>query len=723
MAEPNQYINRAAALTRAQESKWETQAANALDEAATTSWGTAILRHSPVFNRVRNKLLQDDIAVEERVQLITEIESLHTFAGIINRTRRRDIGDFTKRKPETVNVEFTPTQKKLHDDILQAQAEIFSRIHGDVNVNFMMTTIRRQAASCLYGLVPFLQGILNRHLDELSWDEVDNTQCAPLENAVEAIESKIRDILKQASTLDPYDPKLDKLRNILKKKQELQNNKVILFSSFRHTLHYLYQHLRDDGFRVGLVHGGTPDEERVEFRKRFELDREQDNALDVLLFSEIGCEGLDYQFCDCIVNYDLPWNPMRIEQRIGRIDRWGQKSESVAIFNLITHGTVDADIYERCLLRIGVFTNAIGGTEEILGEISSEIRNIAENFSLSAEERGEKLQQLSDNKIRLIQEQETLEQKQVELFGIQLSEDHFKDEINDATSFWLSPTSILNLVSTYLQEKCGEKQQFILGDKPLKTLRLSQEARNSLLKDFHKLPRQNTSSYREWENWLKGGEQHLPITFDSDSACRHPEFTFIMPLHPLVKQASEALGIKRRVVTTLKVKESSVPSGKYQFAIYQWRFHGIREDLILRPISTSEPVTSHLSKLLEKAEEDPTGKENVPELSAWDKLDTCHHKLWSETREKHKLQIQELARYRSESLKTSHRARILLLKKQLDQASDDKIKRMRQSQISTAESDYARRIQDLDIAVERADVTAHPIAYGIINIVGGTTGA
>jgi hypothetical protein len=374
-------------------------------------------------------------------------------------------------------------------------------------------------------------------------------------------------------------------------------------------------------------------------------------------------------------------------------------------------------------LRIGVFTNAIGGTEEILGEISSEIRNIAENFSLSAEERGEKLQQLSDNKIRLIQEQETLEQKQVELFGIQLSEDHFKDEINDATSFWLSPTSILNLVSTYLQEKCGEKQQFILGDKPLKTLRLSQEARNSLLKDFHKLPRQNTSSYREWENWLKGGEQHLPITFDSDSACRHPEFTFIMPLHPLVKQASEALGIKRRVVTTLKVKESSVPSGKYQFAIYQWRFHGIREDLILRPISTSEPVTSHLSKLLEKAEEDPTGKENVPELSAWDKLDTCHHKLWSETREKHKLQIQELARYRSESLKTSHRARILLLKKQLDQASDDKIKRMRQSQISTAESDYARRIQDLDIAVERADVTAHPIAYGIINIVGGTTGA
>jgi len=220
--------------------------------------------------------------------------------------------------------------------------------------------------------------------------------------------------LEQAKSLDPYDPKLEALRKTLRNKQTLPNNKVMLFSSFRHTLHYIYQHLQSDNFRVGLVHGGTADEERIEFRSRFELDREHEYALDVLLFSEIGCEGLDYQFCDCIVNYDLPWNPMRIEQRIGRIDRNGQKSESVAIFNMITPGTVDADIYERCLLRIGVFNSALGGSEEILGEITREIRNIAENFSLSNEESKEKFQQLADNKIRLIQEQEDLEQKHIQ---------------------------------------------------------------------------------------------------------------------------------------------------------------------------------------------------------------------------------------------------------------------------------------------------------------------
>ena len=123
-----------------------------------------------------------------------------------------------------------------------------------------------------------------------------------------------------------------------------------------------------------------------------------------MLFSEIGCEGLDYQFCDCIVNYDLPWNPMRVEQRIGRIDRNGQQSETVAIVNLITPGTVDADIYERCLVRIGVFESGLGGSEEILGDISKEIKNIAENYALSEEERRLKLRQLADNKIRLVRE-------------------------------------------------------------------------------------------------------------------------------------------------------------------------------------------------------------------------------------------------------------------------------------------------------------------------------
>ncbi len=748
MAEPNPFINQAVNSARAQEQDWTARAAEALDQAASTAWGRAILSSNPEFNLIRGRVLawgnssqqsarsgdatqrvireappswaapagEDSVAQDERVQLITDLESLHTFSGIINRTRRSDIGEFTVRKPETVAVEFTDGQKRLHDALLHVQAEIFSLLHSDISVKFMMTTIRRQAASCLSGLAPFLENILNRHIDELEWTEADNTAPVLKDDAVDSIRSQIQAILEQARTLDSHDPKYDRLHNIIQEKQQLPNNKLMLFSSFRHTLHYLYERLQADGVRAGMLHGGTPDDERLALRNRFMLPREDDKALDILLFSEIGCEGLDYQFCDCIVNYDLPWNPMRVEQRIGRIDRVGQKSESIAIVNLITPGTVDADIYERCLVRIGVFESALGGSEEILGDITREIRNIAENYTLSEKERGVKLQQLADNKIRLVQEQAALEQKQMELFGIRLPEDRMKREIEDASSFWLTSASIHGLVALYLQQSCGRDQEFILGERPLKTLRLSQEARTTLLRDLQKLPRQNAVAYREWENWLKGADQHLSITFESDCAIEHPEAAFVMPLHPLVKQAAAALlsHTVQKAVAKLKVQANEIPAGRYEFVIYQWQFHGIREDLALKPIASSDAVTPHLHRLLEKAVDVARDEQGDSAPTVWDELEAQHYQLWSAARAEHQQRTQELAAYRRESLSTSHKARIGLLNEQLEQANNEKIRRMRRSQIDSAEADFTRRIQELDRAIERADVVHESVAYGVL---------
>ena len=724
LAEPNPFINEAVAAARGQKEKWTREALKSLDQAVATPWGQSILRHDPEFNRIRKSIAEDSMNSEKRVQLITDLEELHTFSGIINRTRRRDIENFTIRKPETVVVEFTPQQKELHDELLRVQAEIFSRIHGDVNVNFMMTTIRRQAASCLFGLVPLIEKILTRHLDDLSCEEVGSTEDIPRPSpSMGEIEPQINSILEMARSLDPYDPKLEALRKIIRNKQPMENNKLILFSSFRHTLHYLYEKLKDDGFRIGMIHGGTPDEKRIKLRGLFELPKDKEDSLDVLLFSEIGCEGLDYQFCDCIVNYDLPWNPMRVEQRIGRIDRKGQMSETVAILNLITPDTVDADIYERCLVRIGVFNSALGGSEEILGEITREIRNIVENFSLSDTERREKLQQLADNKIRLIQEQEELEEKQLELFGIRLPQDQIKQEVDHASSFWLSSSSMLNLVTIYLRQNCGQQQDFILGEKPLKTLRLSQEARRILLDDFQELPRRNNVIYREWENWLKESSQHLPVTFESECAAQNPQATFIMPLHPLVKQAATAFNAGKLAVTSLKVTRNDIPKGKYAFAIYKWQFHGIREDMFLRPVASSEAVTKQLSELLESAETCTDESVEIADMSIYESLDTHHYKLWSEARANHQRRTEDLAKYRRESLTTSHKARISLLEEQLEQATNEKIRRMRLSQIESGEADYARRIQNLDIATEKAELTTEPIAYGLIRIEGEMSNA
>ena len=714
MAEPNPFINQAVDAARAQERQWAQTAKEALDQAVQTAWGRSILNANPEYKRIKSQLANGRITPEERIQLITDMEALHTFSGIINRTRRRDIGEFTIRSPQTVEVALTTEQSDLHEALLETQKEIFQNLFGNQSVNFMMTTLRRQLASCLHGLEPLLEDILNRRLDELEWSEAGAVDEIPSPECVTQIREQIQEILEKAKNLDSEDLKLEALRKIVRGRQRRRNNKIMIFSSFRHTLAYLYEHLTADGFRVGLIHGGVPDEERLALRSRFEKPKTEDDSLDLMLFSEVGCEGLDYQFCDCIVNYDLPWNPMKVEQRIGRIDRKGQQSESVTIINLITPGTVDADIYERCLLRIGVFESALGGSEEILGEITTELRNIVENHGLTQEQRRIKLQQLADSKIMLVQEQEQLEAQQLDLFGLRFPEDRMEKEVEDASSFWLSPASIQRLVTRYLLQKIGTEQAFILGEKPLKTLRLAEGARNTLLTDLQPFSGKKSRIYREWENWLKGSDQHLPITFEADCATQHPDAAFIMPTHPLVKQAATALNAEQDVLTRLKVRTNKVPLGRYEFAIYQWRYLGIREHLVIKPVASSEVLTPHLNYLLEKAVDSDTQESEIPiEQEA---LERMHQQLWSEARDKHRERTQALADYRKESLSTSHQKRVALLEDRIAQATDPNIQRMRRSELANAETDYRRRIREFNEAIEKADITAEPVAYGILEV-------
>ncbi len=102
----------------------------------------------------------------------------------------------------------------IHDEVLSIQAEIFTQIHGSNTVKFMMTTIQRQVASCIFGLVPFLHDILSRHMDDLFWEEIDGSEQEPDENSIKSIEPRIRSLLEKVRIIDKYDPKLDMLKEM-----------------------------------------------------------------------------------------------------------------------------------------------------------------------------------------------------------------------------------------------------------------------------------------------------------------------------------------------------------------------------------------------------------------------------------------------------------------------------------------------------------------------------
>ncbi|MDA1274605.1 MAG: SNF2-related protein [Verrucomicrobia bacterium] len=716
MADPNPHINRAVHASRAAQCDWQTEAAEELREASGTPWGQLVLEPSPEFKVVLADIEGQTLDLAQRVSMINRIEALHTFARFINRTRRRDIGEFTSRKPETVEVDFTPEQRRLHDDLMDAQRSLLEQVHGNVNLNFMMTTIRRQAASCLHALAPCLRDVLLGRLEfiegELDEDEASDMASADSNDLRTLVEA----VLAQAERLPADDAKLDALLKIVREKEQLKNNKVLLFATFRHTLNYLHEHLQRHRIRCGLMLGATPDEERVELRRRFSLSREDSDAIDVLLSSEIGCEGLDYQFCDCLVNYDLQWNPMRIEQRIGRIDRYGQQSETIAIYNLITPGTVDADIYDRCLVRIGVFRKALGGSEEILGEITREIHSVAENLSLTTQERQTRLEQLADNQIRLLQEEEAIEEKQRELFGIRPPSVEQEADDQASANFWVNPAAMLNLVMEYLGRRCGGSE-YVLGEKPLKTLRVNEQGRRLLLEDFLNLQSKGSVAGREWSEWLKGSNQHLAITVDQKTAKENLKAVLITPVHPLAQQAARALVSKDAFVTCLKVKSNELPPGTYPFAIHQWTRKGVREDVLLQPVSREPKLVELFPRLI--AESVSCEAEVVlPPASHFDALEADHYALFARARAQHQERERELVAFQKASLETSHRARAANLGEMIANAGNEKILLMRTVELQNAETDFRRRVDQLDLAASQADILSQQIARGVVVITG-----
>ena len=276
MAAPNPFINEASKIIRSNQKDWQVKALESLKKAGDTPWGMAMLTTNPVYQKALRMLNRENITSEQRVELITEVESLHTFANIINRTRRRDIGNFTLRKPETVKVSFTEKQAELYSKLMHTQSNILIKLHGDRGIRFMMTTIMRQASSCIHGLKPFLETILTRRFDELdiSGLDVENDTDKDMGEklyqtmTVPQIKEDVKEILRLANELDAKDNKFEALLNAIKGKQSMENNRVMVFSSFRHTLQYLADKLLENGIRVGVVHGGVPDEDRVKLRER-----------------------------------------------------------------------------------------------------------------------------------------------------------------------------------------------------------------------------------------------------------------------------------------------------------------------------------------------------------------------------------------------------------------------------------------------------------------------
>ena len=315
------------------------------------------------------------------------------------------------RQVEDRFIDMTPEERALYDSVEDYIATTYNQASAKERtaVGFVMTIYRRRLASSFNALRNTLENHLDAivagHLvqltgmdedapdDEVADEVPDAGELGVLEREVLATQEKadIEDILVRIGQLPP-DSKLETLETAIADLREVGYGQTMVFTQYTDTMDFLRGALLKDtdlrlmcfsgrGGEIPSADGSWRRIDRDDAKRRF-----RDGEADVLLCTDAAAEGLNFQFCGALINYDMPWNPMRVEQRIGRIDRLGQEHGIIRIVNLHYEGTVETDVYRALRTRIGLFESVVGPLQPILAQLP---RTIARTV-LSGENRDER---------------------------------------------------------------------------------------------------------------------------------------------------------------------------------------------------------------------------------------------------------------------------------------------------------------------------------------------
>ena len=547
----------------------------------------AALLEDPPTNRELNKK-------EYRSELANKLEKINILGRVVTRTRKREVEEWRVLR-EAVPEEIKPTivERRFYDQVTELVREFCAQ--REAHEGFLLVMPQRQMASSMPAALR--EWKKRASVDPTAmYEDLGTDDSAGTEN----LGPLIRELVGRANELGDYDELKDndskyaRLSRMLKRYlAEFPQEKVVLFAYFRATLHYLNERLAEEGIRSVTLTGGAG-LDKHEIIRRF-----QDAAgPSVLLSSEVASEGVDLQFARVVVNYDLPWNPMKIEQRIGRIDRLGQEASKITIWNLFYSDTIDSRIYNRLYLRLGLFERTLGGLEAILGE---RIRGLSIDLlrgTLSAEQEEERIEQTALALANYRLQEEELEQEAGNLIA---HGDYILNQVRAVRelSRWITGEDLWIYVRDFFARKYpGSVFRQLVPDGSTFDIKLSAEARFDLdqflrsEKLLHQtaLSAGNPRGVRcEFRNRPRG---QTPVTKE-----------YITQFHPLIRFVSRRLRDMRETdsyhhhpTVSVAVAREILPrvsSGIYGFTVHRWSVRGLRNverlNFQVKPLTGIEP--------------------------------------------------------------------------------------------------------------------------------------
>ena len=318
---------------------------------------------------------------------------------------------FTKRIPHTVAFQIDGPEFDLYRDVTRFVKRQSTRAaaQGDDPraraVGFLMSLYQRRLASSTHAMRCSLENRARRleeglkHAQQLvrlappdlpdpeEIEEMEESERERLEEMLEAITlagnadqvreeiEELRELANQAQAVEDSgaEAKLSELRNLLHEEGffDHSDQRLLLFTEFKDTLNYLLENLKAWGFKVGCIHGGMKPGSRNDPGTRLYAEQQfRDGEIQILAATEAAGEGINLQCCNILFNYDIPWNPNRLEQRMGRIHRYGQRKDCL-IFNFVATNTIEGRVLQRLMEKLQEIRDALDDDAvfNVVGEV------------------------------------------------------------------------------------------------------------------------------------------------------------------------------------------------------------------------------------------------------------------------------------------------------------------------------------------------------------------
>ncbi|WP_299926138.1 helicase-related protein [uncultured Nocardioides sp.] len=520
--EPNQVLN--AIVGDLRRKKDEPRALLPVAESILEMELGAAVAARPDYERLCTVLDVDRPLTSEEVAIAKRAASaLNTLGSVLTRTRKADVPDKKAvREAEQVLVSWSKRERDLYDGVRALYTA--EAVRKGSPIGFALQMPLRQAASCL----PAMQESIRRKFSDMV-DEDEDAFEGEDAGAGEALDPSVLNLPRLLETLEA-DSKFEAMLARLLQARDRGMHQAMVFSFFTGTLRYLEERLQTH-FSVRTMTGGTPMGDRQSVMEDFRAGK-----FELLLLSQVGAEGLDFEFCNVMVNYDLPWNPMQVEQRIGRLDRFGQQHDKIFILNMHVPGTIESDIFERLYSRIGVFEQSIGELEPILRDKLKEITQSLLDPRLTEVERDRESERVAVALAERAEQVRELEESRGALSTVdQLQVDGMTDD-GPTDGRFVGPGEIRLLVERVLAQYGGK----LTSPSQLGICRMSGSV--ELASRLRALDVRRTGTMRPVGQLAAdlATRRDLRVTFDSDVASKH-EVELISSRHPLVDLALKTL--------------------------------------------------------------------------------------------------------------------------------------------------------------------------------------